>query len=92
MQGFQIYIPSDIFDKYPAYAKDLKSFILTPSEFLIETLEIFGLPQFYMKGQGQWKDWAEKFQQKIKAAQLRRPKKQVKKTEKKKAKDSKKDD
>ena len=63
---------------------------MSPSEFLIETLEIFGLPKNYMKGEGHWKDWALKIQQDIKAAQLRRPKKQPKKTEKKKAKDSKK--
>ena len=92
MTGFEIYFPSEIFERYPEYGKDLESFIFTPSEFLIETLEIFGLPKNYMKGEGHWKDWAEKIQQNLRAAQLRRPKKQPKKTEKKKAKDSKKED
>ena len=49
MTGFDIYLPSEIFLKLPEYAKDLESFIMTSHEFLIETLELFGLPQNYMK-------------------------------------------
>lgn len=38
MTGFDIYLPSEIFEKYPQYAKDLESIIMTSPEFLIETL------------------------------------------------------
>ena len=80
--GFNIYIPSDIFSKYPEYAKDLESIVISPWEFLIETLELFGLPQNYMKKEGHWKDWAKKIIEDNIAAQLRRPKKNTKKTSK----------
>jgi len=50
---------------------------------LIETLELFGLPQHYMKKEGHWKDWAKKIIEDNIAAQLRRPKKNTKKTLKK---------
>jgi hypothetical protein len=36
--GFDIYLPSDIFLKYPEFAKDLETIIMTSPEFLIETL------------------------------------------------------
>ena len=49
-----------MFYKYPEFSKDLESIIMTPWEFLIETLESFGLPQHYMKKEGHWKDWAKK--------------------------------
>jgi hypothetical protein len=29
MSGFEIYLPSKIFEKYPQYAKDLESIIMT---------------------------------------------------------------
>lgn len=60
MMGYEMYIPSELFVRYPEFAKDLESFIMSPSEFLIETLEMFGLPKNYMKKEGHWKDWAKK--------------------------------
>lgn len=60
---------------------------MSPWEFLIETLEIFGLPKHYMKREGHWKDWAKKIIEDNIAAQLRRPKKNTKKAPAKKGKD-----
>jgi hypothetical protein len=82
-QGFDIYFPSELFSKYPEHAKDLESIIISPWEFLIETLELFGLPKHYMKKEGHWKDWAKKIIEDNIAAQLRRPKKNTKKAVKK---------
>jgi hypothetical protein len=85
--GYEIYFPSDTFTKYPEHAKDLESMVLNSWEFLIETLEIFGLPKNYMKKEGHWKDWAKKIIEDNIAAQLRRPKKNTKKPAAKKGKD-----
>ena len=30
---------------------------MKPREFLMETLEYFGLPKGYLKGEGHWKNW-----------------------------------
>lgn len=85
--GFDIYYPSELFAKYPEHAKDLESMVISSWEFLIETLELFGLPKNYMKKEGHWKDWAKKIIEDNIAAQLRRPKKQTKKPLGKKGKD-----
>ena len=77
--GFEIYYPSELFNQHPEYTKDLESMIITSWEFLIETLELFGLPKHYMKKEGHWKDWAKKIIEDNIAAQLRRPKKNAKK-------------
>ena len=82
-QGFDIYFPSELFRKYPEHAQDLESIVISPWEFLIETLELFGLPKNYMKKEGHWKDWAKKILEENITAQLRRPKKNTKKTVKK---------
>lgn len=83
------YIPSEIFQKYPEYAKDLQTFIMTPSEFFIETLELFGLPKHYVKRQGHWKDWIKSILEKRMDDQLRRPKNKKVTATKKKGKDKK---
>lgn len=67
-------MPSEIFQKYPEYAKDLETFVMSSSEFFIETLELFGLPKDYVKREGHWKDWAKKIKEKMMDDQLRRPK------------------
>lgn len=85
--GFEIYNPSEMFSKYPEFARDLESIVMSGWEFLIETLEIFGLPKNYMKKEGHWKDWAKKIIEENIAAQLRRPKKNTKKATTKKGKD-----
>ena len=85
--GFEIYNPSQLFTKHPDQARDLESMVMAPWEFLLETLEIFGLPKHYMKKEGHWKDWAKKIIEDNIAAQLRRPKKNTKKAPAKKGKD-----
>lgn len=85
--GFEIYNPSEMFSKYPEFARDIESIVMSGWEFLIETLEIFGLPKNYMKKEGHWKDWAKKIIEENIAAQLRRPKKNTKKATTKKGKD-----
>lgn len=62
MVGHKLSYPSDLFLEFPELAKDIETFIINPTEFLIETLELFGLPQNYIHGNGHWKDWAKKIQ------------------------------
>lgn len=35
LNDFKLYMPSEIFQKYPEYAKDLETYIMTSSEFFI---------------------------------------------------------
>lgn len=38
MAGFNLSVPSALFQEFPEYAKDLSTYIMNSSEFLIETL------------------------------------------------------
>jgi len=48
MAGFRLQEPSELFVEFPELAKDLETLIVSPTEFLLETLEMFGLPTNYL--------------------------------------------
>jgi hypothetical protein len=58
LQGFKIENPSDYFKDYPDNT-DLVQNILSEQQFLIKTLELFGLPADYMTGNGHWATWTK---------------------------------
>lgn len=60
MEGHHLCFPSERMLEFPEELKKLETFIVSPTEFLLETLEIFGLPKNYIYGNGHWKDWAKK--------------------------------
>lgn len=45
---------------------------MNPRELLLETLEYFGLPKYYMLGAGHWKDWEKIKLEELKQASMRR--------------------
>jgi hypothetical protein len=92
MKDFALNIPSTIFREFPDFDPELETFILSPSDFFLETLEYFGLPRNYMYGEGHWKDWAKKILEERKNTALRRPTKKKKQISKTKKKEDKKED
>ena len=93
MTGFKLQEPSELFVEFPELAKDIETLVVSPTEFLLETLEMFGLPTNYIYGNGHWKDWAKKIQEVRKNDNLRRPQRKVpKKLNKKKGKDDRRED
>ena len=49
---FALQQPSDFFSAHPTDDTELVCTIQTPKEFLLSTLEFFGLPKNYMEGAG----------------------------------------
>lgn len=39
---------------------------LSEREFFLDTLVYFGLPKKYIEGEGHWRDWAKKIEEKKK--------------------------
>ena len=69
---FRLTQPSDYFLEHPTDDYELACNIQTENEFLITTLEIFGLPEKYMEGNGHFADWGkEKKDDKMAAAKKR---------------------
>lgn len=74
LDGFIIRQPSEYFLEHPTDDIECKIFVhslvfcnvLSSKEFLLKTLEIFGLPDQYMQGKGHFADW-EKRQAEMKA-------------------------
>jgi len=60
MADFQLEQPSQFFRDHPTNDAELVCSILTPKDFLIKTLNFFGLPNKYMDGEGHFADWAKK--------------------------------
>lgn len=58
LEGFRLENPSDYFKNQPDNV-DLVCNTQTEFEFLIKTLELFGLPQEYMLGHGHWALWTK---------------------------------
>ena len=54
---FEIVQPSEYFLKHPTDDSELVSNVNTPEEFLLSTLEIFGLPVGYLEGKGHFPDF-----------------------------------
>jgi hypothetical protein len=51
--------PSDYFIEHPTDDYELACNIQTEREFLLSTLEIFGLPEKYIDGNGHFPDWGK---------------------------------
>ena len=58
MNGFKIENPGDYF-KNQADNVELECNVLEEFEFLMKTLELFGLPEDFMKGNGHWATWTK---------------------------------
>mmetsp|Transcript_42304 Transcript_42304/g.30976 ORF Transcript_42304/g.30976 Transcript_42304/m.30976 type:complete len:123 (+) Transcript_42304:1035-1403(+) len=66
---FQLTQPSEYFLDHPTDDYELACNVQSEREFLLSTLEIFGLPSGYMKGAGHFADWGkEKKDDKMAAA------------------------
>jgi hypothetical protein len=57
LAGFSIVQPADFFREHPTNDSELVCSIQTAKEFLLRTLEFFGLPKNYMAGVGHFPDW-----------------------------------
>lgn len=73
LASFTITQPSSFFnpDQHPTDDFELVSNALSEKEFLIQTLEIFGLPQNYMEGNGHFPDWGKDTTDRMAAAKKR---------------------
>jgi len=55
--NFRFNVPSAIFLEFPSYNQDILTLVVTPAEFFLQTLELFGLPKGYINGKGQWPNY-----------------------------------
>ena len=60
LSGFAIRQPTEYFDRHPTDDVELVCNIQTEKEFLISTLNLFGLPEKYMEGEGHFADLGKK--------------------------------
>jgi hypothetical protein len=67
--------PSQYFLEHPTDDSDLCTNIMTPFEFLFDTLEFFNLPAGYIEGQGHHADFGKGKNDKSATAKLRQKKK-----------------
>lgn len=80
---FKITQPSDFFKQNPTNDAELVCSILKEKEFLMNTLEFFGLPRGYMEGAGHHPNWGkENSNDKAAKAKLRAKARNQKKTNK----------
>jgi len=59
LAGFKIYNPTEYFLEVGNDDTELQCNIQTEFEFLLSTLELFGLPVGYMDGKGHYADWGK---------------------------------
>ena len=74
---FNLVQPSQFFKDHPTNDSELVCSIQTEKEFLLTTLEFFGLPKNYMSGNGHFPDWGKE-KKEDKAAAARKKKQQQK--------------
>ena len=77
LDGYTIANPSDYFLEQDISGLELESNIMSPQEFMLNTLEFFGLPKDYIDGNGHFADW-EKRKEEQKGAK-KKPKKKTQK-------------
>ena len=83
LSGFKIEQPSDFFRENPTNDAELVCSTETEKEFMLTTLEFFGLPRGYMEGTGHFPTWGlEKKDDKLAIARKRAQAKNQKKTNK----------
>jgi hypothetical protein len=56
---FNLIQPSDYFVKHPTDDYELFCNIETEKEFMLSTLQLFGLPDLYIAGNGHFPDWGK---------------------------------
>ena len=71
LDGYTIANPTDYFLDQDMTGLDLESNIMTPLEFMLNSLEFFGLPKDYINGAGHFPTW-EKDKQDNKAAKKKK--------------------
>lgn len=71
LANFKILQPSQFFRDHPTNDSELVCSIQTEKEFLMSTLEYFGLPKDYMNGAGHFPNWGKE-KRDDKAAQQRK--------------------
>lgn len=73
LSQYRLTQPSNYFlpDQHPTDDFELVCNALSEKEFLIQTLEIFGLPQGYMNGAGHFADWGKDSNDRAAAAKKR---------------------
>jgi len=59
LEGFKVTQPSDFFRKNPTNDAELVCSIQKEKEFMLTTLEFFGLPKGYIEGLGHHPDWGK---------------------------------
>ena len=57
LSGYTIANPTDYFLDQDISGLELESNIMSPLEFMLNTLEFFGLPKDYINGQGHFPNW-----------------------------------
>ena len=60
LDGYTIANPSDYFLEQDISGLELESNIMSPQEFMLNTLEFFGLPKDYIDGNGHFADWEKR--------------------------------
>ncbi len=60
LTGFEIQQPSDYFLEHPTDDYELMCNTQNELEFMISTLEIFGLPEGYVEGKGHFPNFGKK--------------------------------
>ena len=60
LDGYTIANPSDYFLDQDISGLELESNIMSPQEFMLNTLEFFGLPKDYIDGNGHFADWEKR--------------------------------
>lgn len=72
MDEYRLTQPTEYFLEHPTDDYELFCNVQTEKEFLMNTLEIFGLPDKYMEGNGHFPDWGlEKKDDRLAAAKKR---------------------
>lgn len=72
LQDFEITQPSDYFNEHKSDDPGLVCNILTEQEFFLSVLQIFGLPEGYMSGEGHFHDWYRRKEEEDKQARARK--------------------
>jgi len=57
LDGFKLKQPSEFFKDHPTNDSELVCSIQTEMEFMLSTLEFFGLPKGYIDGKGHFPNW-----------------------------------
>lgn len=77
LQEYALVQPDDFFRDHPTNDTELVCSVQTSKDFLLSTLEFFGLPKGYMDGAGHFPDWGKQQQDKKKKLAANKQKQKV---------------